>query len=265
MPETVFTAAYHALMCPSVDEKIKRVDTLRAEWQAGQLGLTDDSQIEEVPVPGRPDAPELVAPRALRQRGLGSEAGRAAFVHALTHIEFNAINLALDAVYRFRGLPRQYYSDWLIVAVEEAYHFGILRSRLRQLGSDYGALPAHNGLWDMAVRSADTVLMRMALVPRVFEARGLDVTPKMIERLKSVGDDKTVKLLEIILHDEIGHVEIGNRWYLWACDAQGLEPLQTFQDLLDAHFPGQLRGPFNYEARLKAGFSRAELERLERA
>ena len=264
MSRNLFTAVFDALMCHDPDDKVRFVERVQAEWEAGDLDVKRQVDIVEVPVPGRPDLPELVAPRALRQRGLGSKAGRAAFVHALTHIEFNAINLALDAVYRYQDLPRQYYRDWLRVAAEESRHFMMLRLRLRELGSDYGAMPAHNGLWDMAVRSQDTVYLRMALVPRVFEARGLDVTPKMIERLQSVGDEKTVALLEIILNDEIGHVEIGNRWYIWACHAQGLEPVKTFKELLDQYFPGQLRGPFNYDARLKAGFSRAELEQLER-
>ncbi|MEJ2654165.1 MAG: ferritin-like domain-containing protein [Acidihalobacter sp.] len=147
------------------------------------------------------------------RRGLGTREGRAALVHAVAHIEFNAINLALDAVYRFRSLPRAYYDDWLRVADEEARHFMLLADRLTDFGMRYGDLPAHNGLWEMAVKTADDWLLRMALVPRVLEARGLDVTPGMIERLRQAGDMETVAALEVILREEVGHVAIGSRWF----------------------------------------------------
>lgn len=214
-------------------------------------------------IPGRPQRPHLVAPRALAQRGLGSAQGRAALVHAVAHIEFNAINLAWDAVYRFRGLPLAYYRDWVGVAVDEARHFGLLSARLAELGHAYGDFDAHDGLWEMAMQTADSCLARMALVPRVLEARGLDVTPGMIERLRSVGDAATVAILETILAEEVGHVAAGSRWFAWCCAREGLDAPATFHGLIETHMRGSLRGPFNVAARLRAGFTPEELARLE--
>jgi uncharacterized ferritin-like protein (DUF455 family) len=213
--------------------------------------------------PGRPARPTLVAPRALPQRGLASAEGRAALVHAVAHIEFNAINLAWDAVARFRGLPAAYYRDWVGVAVDEARHFGWLSARLAELGHAYGDFDAHDGLWEMAVKTADCCLARMALVPRVLEARGLDVTPGMIARLRSVGDAATVTILESILREEVAHVAAGSRWFAWCCERECVEPGATFEALVATHLRGALRGPFNAEARLAAGFTAAELARLD--
>ena len=182
-------------------------------------GFFCDSQVTvlEIRKPGRPETPELVAPVNVPRRRLGSEAGRAAMVHAITHIEFNAINLALDAIYRFRGMPERYYFDWLSVAADESRHFQMLNSRLADMGHAYGDFHAHNGLWQMAVKTGHDCMVRMALVPRVLEARGLDVTPGMIKRLGSVGDTDTVDILKTILEEEVGHVEIGSRWFAWWC------------------------------------------------
>lgn len=215
-----------------------------------------------IALPGRPARPRLVAPRELAQRGLGSAEGRAALVHAVAHIEFNAINLAWDAVYRFRDLPDDYYRDWAQVAADEARHFGLLSARLAELGHVYGDFDAHDGLWDMAVRTADSCLARMALVPRVLEARGLDVTPGMIERLRGVSDQATVDVLEVILREEVAHVAAGSRWFAWCCEREGVEPQATFRRLLETHLRGGLRGPFNVDARLRAGFTAIELDRL---
>ena len=213
--------------------------------------------------PGRPSRPRLVQPRELPQRGLASIEGRAALIHAVAHIEFNAINLAWDAVARFRGLPLDYYRDWVGVAVDEARHFGWLAARLADLGYEYGDFDAHDGLWDMAVRTADSCLARMALVPRVLEARGLDVTPGMILRLRKAGDDETARILEAILAEEVAHVAAGSRWFAWCCEREGLDPASTFEQLVSQHLRGALRGPFNAKARLAAGFSAAELARLD--
>jgi uncharacterized ferritin-like protein (DUF455 family) len=213
--------------------------------------------------PGRPPRPALVATRALAQRGLGSPAGRAALVHAVAHIEFNAINLAWDAVWRFRGMPAAFYADWVGVAADEARHFAMLSARLGEFGHVYGDFDAHDGLWDMAVRTADACLARMALVPRVLEARGLDVTPGMIVRLRSVGDDATARILEVILAEEVAHVAAGSRWFAWCCEREGLAPESEFRRLIDLHMRGSLRGPFNRDARLRAGFSVAELRSLD--
>jgi uncharacterized ferritin-like protein (DUF455 family) len=188
--------------------------------------------------------------------------GRAALLHAVAHIEFNAINLALDAAWRFRGLPREFVLDWVGVAADEARHFRLLRDRLAALGYAYGDFPAHNGLWDMAEKSAGRCLARMALVPRLLEARGLDVTPGMIARFRSLGDLESVAILETILREEVGHVAIGTRWFEWCCAREGVAPGETFLALLREVARGALRGPFNMEARRAAGFDDAELERL---
>ena len=217
---------------------------------------------EPIRAPGRPPKPVLVPVRDVPSRGLGTTEGRAALLHAVAHIEFNAINLALDAAWRFRGMPREYYLDWTSVAADEARHFRLLRARLHELGFDYGDFAAHNGLWEMAEKSADRCLARMALVPRLLEARGLDVTPGMIARFRALGDAASVAVLETILREEVGHVAIGSRWFAWCCAREGLEPEDTFIALLRDVARGALRGPFNLEARRAAGFEDSELERL---
>jgi uncharacterized ferritin-like protein (DUF455 family) len=179
------------------------------------------------------------------------------------HIEFNAINLAWDAVYRFRGLPTDYYRDWARVAHEESSHFRLLCERLKGVGYVYGDFDAHNGLWEMACKTAHDPLVRMALVPRVLEARGLDVTPGILKRLQQAGDNEAVKVLEIILRDEIGHVEIGSRWYHYLCEQRELDAEATFAGLINEYMPGQIKKPFHYEARRKAGFSEREMQYLE--
>ena len=209
-------------------------------------------------IPGRPAQPLLISPREVPNRGLGSVEGRAALCHAVAHIEFNAINLALDACWRFAGMPADYYTDWLSVAQDEARHFLAMRARLRELGSDYGALPAHNGLWEAAEKTAHDVLVRMACVPRVLEARGLDVTPGMIRRLRELRDHDTIAVLEVILAEEVRHVEIGTRWFRWCCAQRGLDSVATFKRLIAEH-GAQLRPPFNWDARSRAGFLPEEL------
>ncbi|MDT8439076.1 MAG: ferritin-like domain-containing protein [Wenzhouxiangellaceae bacterium] len=241
--------------------KCRRVDALWAALGNGGLDAPPDRN-QSVPAAGRPKRPVLVRPHALPRRGLGTCEGRVALLHAVAHIEFNAINLALDAALRFADLPLDYYRDWLSVAFDEARHFRLLSDRLAELGCAYGDLPAHNGLWDMAEKTAHDVLVRMALVPRVLEARGLDVTPGMIERLAAAGDEASVACLEVILAEEVRHVAIGSRWFGWLCAQRGLEPDATFERLLDEHFHGGLRGPFNLQARRQAGFSERELAGL---
>lgn len=214
-------------------------------------------------MPGRPPKPALVHPRDLPKRGLGTHEGRAAFIHAIAHIEFNAIDLAWDAVYRFRNMPDVYYANWVSVANDEARHFAMLRERLQQLGYDYGDFGAHNGLWEMAEKTAHDGLARMALVPRVLEARGLDVTPGMIVKLRSLGDDATVAILETILREEVAHVAAGSRWFRWFCERAGVEPEARFRELLAEYARGVLHGPFNIEARSAAGFGEDELAALQ--
>ncbi|GHD59044.1 hypothetical protein GCM10007350_09830 [Jeongeupia chitinilytica] len=232
--------------------------------------FNDDSYLENAPVhvariivPGRPARPELVAPSALANREIHSVEGRGALLHAIAHIEFNAINLALDAVYRFTGMPEAYYNDWLQVAREEALHFSLLCDHLATLGYAYGDFPAHNGLWEMAVKTDDDVMARMALVPRILEARGLDVTPGIREKLKQSGDVRACEILDVILRDEIGHVQIGNRWFHWCCTERGLDPVPTFVGLLHDYDAVLPRGKLNYPARRAAGFSDEELALIE--
>ncbi len=213
--------------------------------------------------PGRPARPRLVEPRHLPQRGLGRLEGRAAFVHAVAHIEFNAINLAWDAAWRFRGLPRAYHADWASVAWDEARHFALLQRRLARMGQAYGDFDAHDGLWTMCRRTEHDALARMALVPRVLEARGLDVTPGMIRRLALVGDAATVAALETILAEEVRHVAVGTRWFQHLCAGRGLPPRETFLALVREHCAHLVRGPFNTAARIEAGFDAAELAALE--
>jgi uncharacterized ferritin-like protein (DUF455 family) len=213
--------------------------------------------------PGRPPRPELVEPAQLARRRLGGEAGRAALVHAIAHIEFNAINLALDAACRFGDMPESYYLDWLSVAADEARHFRMLQQRLHDLGFEYGDFPAHDGLWEMAMRTTGSCLERMALVPRVLEARGLDVTPGMIQRLERAGDTQTIAVLEVILAEEVRHVAIGSHWFEHCCAQAGLEPGATFLDLLDRHYRGRIKGPLTLPDRRRAGFSEHELDALQ--
>lgn len=242
--------------------KCAAVGDLAAAFADGQVRQDPDYPLLPIGPPGRPERPALVAPSQVPRRRLGSREGRAALVHAVAHIEFNAINLALDAVYRFRGMPAAYYDDWLSVAVDESRHFALVQERLESLGRRYGDLPAHNGLWEMAEKTAHSCLRRMALVPRVLEARGLDVTPGMIRRLAAVGDHETVSVLEVILEEEVRHVAIGTRWFRYCCGEAGLEPGPAFLDLLRAHYPSLPRGPFNMDARLAAGFSKSEMDAL---
>ncbi len=263
--DCVHCAALRCLLCTETQEKVSLASAMHAEQLRGALSSRPDCQacpVVDIPVPGRPARPQLVPPRAVASRGLGTPAGRVALVHAVAHIEFNAINLACDAVYRFRGLPAEYYADWVAIAADEARHFQMLQSRLVDLGASYGDLDAHDGLWQMAVATAHDPLARMALVPRVLEARGLDVTPGMIERLRSAGDLATVACLEIILEEEVAHVAAGTRWFRYLCAQRAVDPEATFFALADAIAPGALRGPFNLPKRKAAGFSAGELETL---
>lgn len=236
---------------------------LLAGWHDGRLRLAgSETSVDLIAEPGRPARPVLVSPRLVERRKVSTLEGRAALIHSLAHIEFNAVNLALDAVYRFRGLPPEYYGDWLRVAAEEAYHFTLLREHLRVLGFDYGSFTAHNGLWDMAVKTAHDPLERMALVPRLLEARGLDASPMLITKLESCGDKRAVEIMRIIQRDEVEHVRIGNRWYGYCCAQRGVDPVDTFRRLLE-QYDARLRPPFDLAARRQAGFSERELRLLE--
>jgi uncharacterized ferritin-like protein (DUF455 family) len=264
MINELFSDAYACLQCIDIETKLAHTAALQVAWQQQMVHInTTLCPLIPVIIPGRPSKPEMVSALAVDKRKLSTSEGRAALIHSLAHIEFNAVNLALDAIYRFRNLPVDYYSDWLVVAMEEAEHFKLLRQRLRELGYDYGDFTAHNGLWDMAVATAHDPMVRMALVPRVMEARGLDVLPGIMHKLKSAGDTDSVAILEIILREEVGHVAIGNRWYKYLCNQRSLDPLATFRDLLLQYNAPKLRGPLHTTARLAAGFSATELKMLE--
>jgi len=215
-------------------------------------------------LPGRPDLPRLVAPKDVPSRSPFTTEGRAALLHAITHIEFNAINLALDAVWRFARMPLAYYRDWLRVASEEALHFSLLHTHLLTLGCDYGEHDAHDGLWTMTARTAHDITARMALVPRTLEARGLDASPPMQDKLRRAGDLRAVEILDVILRDEVGHVAIGNQWYRWLCERDGHDPVALYAELTQRYEAPRLRPPFNTEARLAAGFTEAEIGLLGR-
>ncbi len=237
-----------------------------AARRLGETALPVDPQANLVApgtLPGRPLRPQLVPPMEVPRRSPFTPEGRAALLHSVAHIEFNAINLALDAVWRFAGMPQDYYRDWQRVAAEEALHFTLLTGHLATLGCAYGDHLAHDGLWAMTERTAGDITARMALVPRTLEARGLDATPPMQAKLAKAGDARAVAILDIILRDEIGHVGVGNRWYRWLCDREGLDPVAHYELLTARHHAPRLRPPFNDAARLAAGFTGLEIAALQ--
>jgi len=254
------------------DADLKAARTFEAieAWQGGSLALEADAGVVDAPRDWRPGLPPglvLTSPTRVSRRGFGTTAKLAAFVHAIAHIEWNAINLAWDAVWRFGGMPREFYDDWARVAAEEAKHFAMLRERLVELGSDYGRLPAHDGLWQTAEATRHDLLARMALVPRVLEARGLDVTPGLIEKLHAAGDRRTAAILEVVLREEVGHVRIGSHWFHRLCEERGLEPAEAFADAIRTHFRGRTKAVADATSRrlrLEAGFREDELDALAR-
>ena len=266
LPADLLEAARCCLAEADPERKARLTQRCAAAFRAGELRMPVDAPPPEpIRMPGRPARLRLVHPREVPRRNLGSDEGRAAFLHAIAHIELNAIDLGWDAVYRFRGMPAEFHADWVGVAEDESRHFLMLRDRLREFGHEYGDFPAHNGLWEMCEKTAHDGLARMALVPRVLEARGLDVTPGMIVKLRALGDEKTAAILEIILDEEVAHVAAGSRWYHWHCAQRGIEPRRRFRELLADYAGGYLHGPFNLQARLLAGFDAEEIEALQRA
>ena len=237
-------------------EKVRLSRALAADWRAGAIVAVGRGAPPDRPA--RPDRPRLAAPREMPRRRTGGGPGkRIALLHAIAHIELNAIDLAWDLIARFTGagLPRAFYDDWVAVAGEEANHFDLLARRLADLGSAYGELPAHDGLWQAAADTAGDIAARLAVVPLVLEARGLDVTPAMIARLERHGDAESAAVLGLILAEEIGHVAAGRRWFEHVCASRGVAPVPTYQQLVGRHFKGQLKPPFNTAARTEAGFS----------
>ena len=262
-PAELRQAALFWLAEPDVTRKVEGVALLAQAWLAGNVVLDAHATLSpRSPLPGQPDKPERVTPRLVKHRSMITAEGRAVLIHALAHIEFNAINLALDAIWRFADMPPAYYADWLQVAKEEALHFTLLSTHLQSQGHVYGDFPAHNSLWEMAAKTQGDILARIALVPRTMEARGLDASPPVRAKLAQAGDMAAAAILDIILHDEIGHVGIGNRWYGWLCEQRGLDPVTTYARLAAEYRAPVMRGPFNLEARRAAGFSEIELAAL---
>ncbi len=256
--------ALEALLEPNSGKKVALAQWIWAK-AATILIASEITYPEPRGVPGNPPQPELRSHLDVPKRSPFTTEGLAALLHAVTHIEFNAINLALDAIWRFDGMPRQYYLDWLTVATEEAHHFSLLRTHLQSMGYDYGDFPAHTGLWDMTEKTKSDVLARMALVPRTLEARGLDATPPMQAKLRKVATPQAlwaVEILDIILRDEIGHVAIGNHWYRYLCQQRGLDPVAHYAVLAEQYSAPRVKGPLNLEARRAAGFDDAELALL---
>ena len=258
-----YTLLQAALTECNPNEKCQLVDELSEKYRSGSLKMDVNRAREDILMAGCPEKPELVPPYKVTQRKISTLEGYAAMLHSIVHIEFNAINLALDAAYRFRTLSEQFAADWLQVAKEECDHFRLMQARLQSLDYEYGDFLAHGHLWDMALKTAYDPLLRMALVPRVLEARGLDVTPAIREKVQQRGDAETVAVLDVIYRDEVGHVKKGNFWYQYLCRQRGLEPLALFRKLLQQYDMFIFRGYVNMEAREEAGFTAFELAMLE--
>ena len=252
-----------ALLATDPTQKCVLTQTLHQAAMAGELQWDTDAPCLDFARAGQPDKPVLVDPKQVKPRKMATPEGYAALLHAVAHIEFNAINLALDAAYRFRHIAPEFQLDWLRVAAEEAQHFCLMRERLQAHGFDYGDFEAHNHLWDMAYKTAYDPLLRMALVPRVLEARGLDVTPAMRAKIEQKGDAATCAVLDIIYRDEVGHVKVGNDWYHCLCQQRGLDALSVFKQLIQRYDLFLFRGHLNIEARERAGFSAFELSLLQ--
>ncbi|AOW15646.1 hypothetical protein LPB72_01965 [Hydrogenophaga crassostreae] len=264
--------ALQALCLQAPESKVASTHALYVASQSslGAQGQIDPAEPLQAPVgdalPGRPLRPALIPPMQVPHRSPFTPEGLAALLHAICHIELNAINLALDAVWRFPDMPEDFYRDWLRVADEEASHFTLLHELLQTLGYHYGDFPAHDGLWEMCVKTQNDITARMALVPRTLEARGLDATPLIQSRLKKVNTPaalRAVAVLDVILRDEIGHVAVGNRWYGWLCARQGLEPVAHYRALARLHNAPRLKPPYNLDARRAAGFTAKELDELQ--
>ena len=251
------------------DPEQKAAAALDLQARAAHISIAPEAVLTEpAGLPGHPERPALRHHTEVARRSPATPLGRAVLLHAIAHIEFNAINLALDAVWRFGGMPDAFYRDWLRVAAEEAHHFTLLRNHLRSMGHDYGDFPAHQGLWTMCEKTRGDIVARMALVPRTLEARGLDATPLIQAKLRRVATPqalRAVEILDIILADEVGHVAIGNHWYRWLCERAGLDPVEHYRQLARRYRAPRLKPPYNTEARQRAGFTAQELAFLEQA
>jgi uncharacterized ferritin-like protein (DUF455 family) len=258
--DSVRRQALDVLLERDPQTKARKARALCADGPFGETG----ELAEPAGIPGRPERPQLVPHTQLKQRSMRTAEGRAALLHALAHIEFNAIDLAVDVVWRFAGMPAAFYRQWVVIAQEEALHFQLLRAHLQSLGYAYGSFPAHNALWEMAEKTKGDLLARLALVPRTLEARGLDASPPIKAKLVGAGDLRAGEILDIILRDEIGHVAVGNHWYRVLCGERGLNHVQAYAELAEKYAAPRPRGPFNIDARRAAGFDEGELAALLR-
>lgn len=257
LPASLVDGALEALNCCDVNEKAALASQTARLWQERKLSLRRNSNISIPDRPGRPEKPELLPPSAMKKRRLTSEKGRISLIHAIAHIELNAIDLALDIIVRFgtERMPRSFFDGWVKVASEEAKHFMLLQNRLNDYQSFYGALPAHDGLWEAAGETGHDLVARLAIVPLVLEARGLDVTPPLLKKLREIGDHSTADIFEIIYEDEKGHVAVGAKWFRFLCNRLGIDPAHTFKALVQEHFRGKLKPPFNDQARSANGLT----------
>ncbi|MFD0915520.1 ferritin-like domain-containing protein [Pseudahrensia aquimaris] len=257
IPTTLQAGAVSALSAANLYEKISSTRAVAKSWFSGEMAI-GGGPLKVVPDrPGRPPKPVLVPPGHVKRRSLRSDAGLFAMLHAIAHIELNAVDLAWDIVARFanRGMPRSFFDGWVRVALEEAKHFSLLQERLAELGGAYGDLDAHDGLWEAAQSTDHSLTARLAVVPLILEARGLDVTPALITQLEEIGDQRTLRIFKIIYRDEQGHVAVGAKWFRFLCAREGVDPVATFQKLVRTHFRGALKPPFNHAARARAGLT----------
>ncbi len=266
--KNLYEEAKNCFLTADPDEKLALSLEISGAWESDLLEWRESDSLIHEPLqlnqPGRQDKPLLVDVAKVKNRGFKSEQQRASLIHALAHIELTAVNLAWDSVYRYRHLPKEYYDDWIQTGKEESQHFILLRQSLRDMGYDYGDFPAHNELWQMAVNTADDLMARMAIVHRVLEARALDVVPFSLSKFRDIGDSKTADALVIIANDEIGHVNSGARWFRYRCEQEQVDPDKMFFTLIQKYLKSTPKGPFNREARMKAGFSLVEMQELER-
>lgn len=257
MTQASLASAVGKVLCTADPKaKIFAARSAARDWRLGRLAHVFDEPMPNRPA--RPVRPELLPPSKMPRRGKGgSERGRIAMLHAIAHIEFVAIDLAFDMIGRFGSeFPSAFADDWMRVGAEEAMHFALLDRRLKALGSGYGALPAHDGLWEAAETTAHDATARLAIVPMVLEARGLDVTPVMIDRFEQAGDGASARILARIMSDEIHHVGFGVKWFESCCKNQNVAPQQQWKMLVSRYFGGQLKPPFNDSARQQAGLTR---------
>jgi uncharacterized ferritin-like protein (DUF455 family) len=265
MPETVDIetitslrgGAIAAIRSADLDRKTSLAQETATRWFARTLSLRSPLDPPLADRPGRPERPELVPPKHMKKRSLHTLQGRIALLHAIAHIELNAVDLALDIVARFATgpVPNSFFDGWMQVAFEEAKHFKMVRARLRDLGADYGDLPAHDGLWQAAHATRTDLTARLAVVPLILEARGLDVTPALQAKMRETGDMESAAVLDVIYNDEKGHVAVGAKWFRFLCARERRDPARTFQELVRSNFRGSLKAPFNDIARAEAGLT----------